>query len=75
MTVFSAFVTACRFAAWPTTRWPVGVIATTDGVVRYPRLGTTVGVPPSRYAMQHVVVPRSIPMTVSDAADALTIRS
>ena len=31
-TVFSAFVIACRFATWPTSRLPFLATATTDGV-------------------------------------------
>ena len=31
-TVFSGLVTACRLATWPTSRSPVFVNATTDGV-------------------------------------------
>jgi hypothetical protein len=35
--VLRGLVTAWRLAAWPTTRSPVFVKATTDGVVRRPR--------------------------------------
>src|SRR5205085_3854228 len=62
--VFSGFVTCCRFAGAPTSRWPSFVNATTDGVVRPPSaFGITVGSPPSITAMQELVVPRSIPIT------------
>src|SRR5437899_7098494 len=62
-TVFSGFVTACRFATWPTRRSPVLVIATTDGVVRAPSwLGITTGSPPCITATTEFVVPRSIPI-------------
>jgi hypothetical protein len=43
-TVFFGFVTACRFAALPTSRSPPLVNATIDGVVRPPSaFGITVG--------------------------------
>src|SRR5882724_7314851 len=62
-TVFSGFVTACRFATCPTSRSPVLVIATTDGVVRAPSwLGITTGSPPCITATTEFVVPRSIPI-------------
>ena len=62
-TVFSGFVTCCRRAGAPTSRWPSFVNATTDGVVRPPSaFGITVGSPPSRVAMHEFVVPRSIPI-------------
>ena len=62
-TVFFGLVTAWRLAAWPTTRSPVLVNATTEGVVRPPSaLGMTTGSPPSMTAMQELVVPRSMPM-------------
>ena len=35
-TVFSGFVTAWRFATWPTSRSPDLVNPTTDGVMRLP---------------------------------------
>src|ERR1700722_8726496 len=61
-TVLLGLVTAWRLAAWPTTRSPVLVKATTDGVVRPPSaLGITTGSPPSMTAMQELVVPRSMP--------------
>src|SRR5207248_389471 len=42
--VFSGFVTCCRRAGAPTSRWPSFVNATTDGVVRPPSaFGITVG--------------------------------
>src|SRR5271154_6514300 len=62
-TVFSGFVTAWRFATWPTRRSPVFVMATTDGVVRAPSwLGITTGSPPCITATTEFVVPRSIPI-------------
>src|SRR6478735_8353669 len=61
-TVFLGFVTAWRLAAWPTTRSPVFVKATMDGVVRAPSaFGMTTGSPPSMMAMHEFVVPKSIP--------------
>ena len=60
--VFSGFVTAWRFAAWPTTRSPLFVNATTEGVVRAPsEFSSTTGSPPSMTAMHELVVPRSMP--------------
>src|SRR5512144_894908 len=57
------FVTAWRFATWPTSRSPSLVNATTEGVVRPPSaLGMTTGSPPSMTATTELVVPRSIPM-------------
>src|SRR5712692_918782 len=68
-TVFSGFVTACRFATWPTSRSPVFVMATTDGVVRAPSwLGITTGSPPCITATTEFVVPRSIPIILLIAA-------
>src|SRR5215471_16024648 len=62
-TVFSGFVTAWRLATWPTSRSPVLVIATTDGVVRAPSwLGITTGSPPCMTATTEFVVPKSIPI-------------
>src|SRR5436189_62935 len=56
-TVFSGFVTAWRFATVPTRRSPLGVNATTDGVVRAPSaFSITTGSPPSRIAMHEFVV-------------------
>jgi hypothetical protein len=64
-TVFSGFVTACRLATWPTSRSPLFVTATMLGVVRAPSaFGMTTGSPPSITAMQLLVVPRSIPITL-----------
>src|SRR6267143_4424142 len=61
--VFSGFVMAWRFATWPTSRSPVLVNATTEGVVRPPSaLGITCGSPPSITATHEFVVPRSMPM-------------
>src|SRR5205085_12431694 len=63
-TVFCGFVTACRFAAWPTSRSPLFVNATTDGVVRAPsEFSKTTGSPPSITDMQELVVPKSMPKT------------
>jgi hypothetical protein len=65
-TVFSGFVTCCRRAGAPTSRWPSFVKATTDGVVRPPSaFGITVGSPPSRTAMHELVVPRSMPIVLA----------
>src|SRR5438876_6090588 len=67
--VFCGFVTACRFATWPTSRSPSLVNPTTDGVVRPPSaFGMTTGSPPSMTATTELVVPRSIPMTLSAIA-------
>src|SRR4051794_1169061 len=71
-TVFSGFVTCCRRAGAPTSRWPSFVNATTDGVVRPPSaFATTVGSPPSRTAMHEFVVPRSIPIDFAIAPGLL----
>ena len=70
--VFSGLVTACRFAGVPTRRWPSFANATTDGVVRPPSaFSRTVGSPPSRTAMQELVVPRSMPMTLPMVRESL----
>src|SRR5271157_63277 len=62
-TVFSGLVMAWRLATWPTSRSPLLVNPTTDGVVRVPSwLAMTVGCPASITATQEFVVPRSIPM-------------
>src|SRR6266550_1309762 len=62
-TVFSGLVTAWRLATCPTSRSPVLVMATTDGVVRAPSwLGMTTGSPPCITATTELVVPRSIPI-------------
>src|SRR5580704_13315492 len=62
-TVFSGLVMACRLATCPTSRSPVLVKPTTEGVVRPPSsLGITFGSPPSMTATQELVVPRSIPI-------------
>ena len=61
--VFSGFVTACRLATWPTSRSPVLVKATTDGVVLPPSgFVITTGLSPSMTATTEYVVPRSMPM-------------
>src|SRR5437773_11537995 len=57
---------ACRLATCPTSRSPVLVKPTTDGVVRPPSsLGMTLGSPPSMTATQELVVPRSIPIILA----------
>src|SRR5918993_281354 len=61
--VLAGFVTAWRFASWPTSRSPVLVKATTLGMVRPPSADAmTVGSPPSITATTEFVVPRSMPM-------------
>src|SRR5688572_4152137 len=61
--VFCGLVTAWRLAGAPTRRSPLGVKATTEGVVRLPsRFGITTGCPPSITETTELVVPRSIPM-------------
>src|SRR6185295_6407266 len=53
----------CRFATCPTSRSPLLVKATTDGVVRFPsEFGMTLASPPSITATTLLVVPKSIPM-------------
>src|SRR4051794_15433866 len=53
---------ACRLANMPTSRSPLSVKATTEGVVREPSaLGMIRASPPSQAAMTEFVVPRSIP--------------
>src|SRR5215469_9677675 len=64
--VFSGLVIAWRLATCPTSRSPVLVKATTDGVVRPPSsLATTLGSPPSITATHELVVPRSIPIILA----------
>src|SRR5262245_6625331 len=64
--VFFGFVTAWRFAGWPTSTSPSFVKATTDGVVRSPSLfSRTLGVAPSITETQEFVVPRSMPMILA----------
>src|SRR5580700_1953250 len=64
--VRSGLVTAWRFASCPTSRSPVFVKATTEGVVRLPSaLAMTVGVCPSITATTEFVVPRSMPTTLA----------
>jgi hypothetical protein len=61
--VFSALVTAWRFAGSPTSLSPVFVKATTEGVVLAPSaFAITVGFPPSMTATQLFVVPKSMPI-------------
>jgi hypothetical protein len=56
-------VIAWRLATWPTSRSPVLVKATTEGVVRLPsELGMTLASPPSMTATTLLVVPKSMPM-------------
>ncbi len=56
-------VIACLLAICPTSRSPLSVNATTDGVVRLPSVfSITFGSPPSIMATQEFVVPRSMPM-------------
>src|SRR5258705_4813000 len=61
--VFCGFVIAWRLATWPTSRSPLFVNATTEGVVRPPSaLGITCGSPASITATHEFVVRRSMPM-------------
>src|SRR6266481_5118435 len=61
--VFSGLVIACRLATCPTSRSPLFVNATTEGVVRPPSsFGITFGSPPSITATHEFVVPKSIPI-------------
>src|ERR1700733_13759282 len=61
--VFSGLVTDWRLATVPTSRSPVLVKATTDGVVRPPSwFGMTTAWPPSMTETTELVVPKSIPM-------------
>src|SRR3954453_22237739 len=63
--VFSGLVTACRFAAWPTSRSPESVNATIEGVVRAPSaFSMTFAFLPSITATHEFVVPRSMPITL-----------
>ena len=62
-TVFIGLVMAWRLAICPTSRSPLSVKATTEGVVRLPStLAMTLGSPPSMMATQELVVPKSMPM-------------
>jgi hypothetical protein len=64
--VLLGFVTACRFAVWPTSTSPSFVKATMEGVVRSPSLfSMTFGLPPSMTATHEFVVPRSMPITLA----------
>ena len=61
--VFCGLVTAWRFATCPTSRSPLSVKATIDGVVLLPsEFGTTFGSEPSIRATTLFVVPKSMPM-------------
>src|SRR6516225_4689756 len=72
-TVFCELVTAWRFAACPTSRSPLFVNATTDGVVRAPsEFSKTTGSPPSITDMQELVVPKSIPKTFAIKLNCLS---
>src|ERR687883_567639 len=63
--VLAAFVTAWRLAICPTSRSPLSVNPTTDGVVRPPSLfGMICTAPPSSTATQQFVVPKSMPITL-----------
>src|SRR3954447_21653720 len=74
-TVFGGFVTCCRRAGVPTSRWPSFVNATTEGVVRPPSaFGMTVGSPPSSTAMHEFVVPRSMPIVLAISGNCLLVR-
>src|SRR5271168_3472964 len=67
--VFSGLVIAWRLATWPTSRSPLLVKPTTDGVVRPPSsLGMTLGSPPSITATTEFVVPKSIPIIFAIAS-------
>ena len=60
--VLSLLVTAWALAVMPTMRSPF-LMATTDGVVRWPStFGMTTASVPSITATQELVVPRSMPM-------------
>ena len=63
--VLLGFVTAWRFAVWPTSTSPSFVNAMIEGVVRSPSLfSMTFGLPPSMIATHEFVVPRSMPITL-----------
>src|ERR1700753_3565091 len=69
---------AWRFATCPTSRSPLLVKPTTDGVVRPPSsLAITLGSPPSITATTEFVVPKSIPIifAIGFAAPARTVLS
>ena len=73
--VFCGLVTAWRLATVPTSRSPLCVNATTDGVVRAPSaFSMTVGSPPSSTAIQLLVVPRSIPIVLPIVSLLLCVR-
>src|ERR1700691_1380430 len=60
---------AWRLATWPTSRSPLLVKPTTEGVVRPPSsLGMTLGSPPSITATTEFVVPKSIPIIFAIAS-------
>ena len=63
--VLVGFTAACRLARIPTSRSPVLLTATTEGVVRLPSLFSMIdGSPPLITATAELVVPRSIPSIV-----------
>ena len=65
------FVTAWRFAGWPTRRSPLSVNATIEGVVRAPSaFSITFAALPSITATHELVVPRSMPITSAPEAYA-----
>ena len=66
--VLLGFVTAWRFADWPTSTSESEPNATMEGVVRSPSLfSMTRGLVPSMTATHEFVVPRSIPMVLAMA--------
>ena len=73
--MFSGLVIAWRFATCPTSRSPVLVNATTDGVVRPPSsFGITLGSPPSITATQELVVPKVNSNNLAHIAPPLTYK-
>ena len=67
-TVLRGLVTCWCLAIWPTSRSPLSVKPTTEGVVRAPMaLVSTLGWSPSMMATTEFVVPRSIPMILDIA--------
>ena len=73
--VFSGLVMDWRLATWPTSRSPLLVNATTDGVVRAPSwFAMTVGCPASMTATTEFVVPRSMPIILPMSGNLLKFR-